>query len=70
MKEFIFSKVAGCNLTELNSSISIFKDFAKTVSFSELGTTFFKKYLPPSGHTTSFYAIRRLCDNEASYGRL
>ena len=34
---------AGCHLTELNPSISIFKGFAKTVSFSEIGTTFFKK---------------------------
>ena len=70
MKEFIFSKDAGCNLTELNSSISMFKGFAKTVSFSELGTTSFKKYLPPSGHTTSFYVIRRLYDDEESYRRL
>ena len=39
------------NPTKLNSFISIFKGFAKAVSFSELGTTFFKKYFPPSVHT-------------------
>ena len=61
MKEFIFSKVAGCkacNLTKLNSFISIFKSFAKSVSylvlrFSKLRTTFIKNYVLPSGLTTS-----------------
>ena len=61
MKESIFSKAAGCkrvkacSITKLNSFISTFKGFTKSVSylalhFSKLGKTFFKKYLLPSGH--------------------
>ena len=47
MKESIFSKLKACNLSRLNSFISIFKSFAKCLSylalrFSALGTTFLK----------------------------
>ena len=58
MKESNFVKLQAASLSRLDSFISIFKGFAKPVSylalrFSKLGTTFFKKYLLQSEHTTS-----------------
>ena len=58
MKESIFAKLQAASLSILNSFVSIFKGFAKFVSylalrFSKLGTTFFKKYLLHSERTMS-----------------
>ena len=58
MKKPIYSKAADCKPATLKPFISIFKSFAKSVSylalhFSKLETTFFKKHLLYNGYTTS-----------------
>ena len=59
MKESIFSKVAGCNLTKLKSFISIFKGFAKSVSYLALRTTMnnFFYEIPPTQWTHDVVAM-------------
>ena len=62
---FQYEQLRVCILAGLHSSIVIFKGFAKmTVRFSELGTNFFKKNLPSSGHSSSL-----VCHNFAYFLR-
>ena len=76
MKESIFVKLQAASPSRLNSFISIFKGFTKSVSylalrFSKLGTTVFKKYLLHSEHTTSLCNVmRHLYDDKTSYRQL
>ena len=67
MKESIFScRLQACIRTKLSSFISIFKGFSKYVTYLALWTTrsnVFKKYVLPSGHTTSLQCHKTSYDD-------